>query len=173
MLEFMREKKMLLKIFTLEFSPAEGTFNDSVVTEFLKDKTLISVKENFLEKNGKSFLTVVVTYSLKEAVRPEIVKPSGPASKVTHWKELITEENQAIFANLRGWRLEESQKQGFPPFIIFTNKQLADIAVLRPSTLNQLSQIDGIGPAKLQKYGEKILNLVANSSAKNEVDIKT
>lgn len=93
-------------------------------------------------------------------------------SKVVTWKELINKDNEVIFNSLKSWRLEESKKQGFPPFIIFTNKQLADIAVLKPSTLNHLSQIDGIGPSKMEKYGEKILRLVASSLAGTEEDVE-
>ncbi len=134
MLEFNKGGKMLLKIFTLEFSPAEGVFHDSVVMDFLKDKSLISVKDYLVEKNGKIFLTVIVTYSLKEIDRPVVTKLGEPSSKGATWKELINKDNEVIFNSLKNWRLEESKKQGFPPFIIFTNKQLADIAVLKPST---------------------------------------
>jgi superfamily II DNA helicase RecQ len=116
---------------------------------------------------------VIVTYSLKEIDRPVVTKSVELSAKGTTWKELINKDNEVIFISLKNWRLEESKKQGFPPFIIFTNKQLADIAVLKPSTLNHLSQIDGIGPSKMEKYGEKILRLVASSLARIKEDVES
>lgn len=90
MLEFNKGGKMHLKIFTLEFNPAEGVFHDSVVMDFLKDKSLISVKDYLVEKNGKTFLTVIVTYSLKEIDRSVVTKSGEPNPKATAWKELLT-----------------------------------------------------------------------------------
>jgi len=143
---------MHLKIFTIEFNALEGCFNESEISCFLKDKTLISTKDYMIESGGRKFLTIVVTYSYAET---EIQEDRN--SKGKKWEELINENNADFFATLKSWRLEESKKQGVAPFIIFTNKQLADITTMIPETLNHLSQIDGIGPQKMKRYGETIL----------------
>ncbi|MFZ4715885.1 MAG: HRDC domain-containing protein [Bacteriovoracaceae bacterium] len=83
------------------------------------------------------------------------MKALEPSSKAATWKELINKSHEVIFNSLKNRRLEESKKQGFSPFIIFTNKQLEDIAVLKPSTLNHLSQIDGTDLQKWKSTGKR------------------
>jgi superfamily II DNA helicase RecQ len=61
---------------------------------------------------------------------------------------------------LRAWRSEQASEQRVPPYIIFSNKVLAAIASRRPATSEALSQIRGIGPAKLEKYGQAVVELV-------------
>lgn len=145
---------MNLKIFTMEFNALEGCFNDSEISCFLKDKVLISLDNYLIESGSKKYLTLVVTYS-----HSEIELLEDKSTKATNWEKLINESNTDFFTSLKNWRLEESKKQGLPLFIIFTNKQLADITTMVPETLNHLSQIDGIGPQKMKKYGEIILKL--------------
>lgn len=72
------------------------------------------------------------------------------------------------FNNLRSWRYETSKKDGVPSYIVFTNKQLAEIVSRNPTSLNQLSQIDGIGPGKIQKYGTQVLDLLSGKGQKVE-----
>jgi superfamily II DNA helicase RecQ len=63
---------------------------------------------------------------------------------------------------LRAWRSEQASEQRVPPYIIFSNKVLAAIASRRPATSEALSQIRGIGPAKLEKYGQAVVELVTS-----------
>jgi superfamily II DNA helicase RecQ len=62
---------------------------------------------------------------------------------------------------LRTWRSERSRRDGVPAFIVMHDATLAAIAASRPSSLVALRRIDGIGPAKLDQYGEDILAVLA------------
>jgi DNA helicase-2/ATP-dependent DNA helicase PcrA len=62
---------------------------------------------------------------------------------------------------LRTWRSERSRRDGVPAFIVMHDATLAAIAAARPSSLVALRRIDGIGPAKLDQYGEDILAVLA------------
>ncbi|MCP5045386.1 MAG: hypothetical protein GY944_30530, partial [bacterium] len=55
------------------------------------------------------------------------------------------------------WRKERAGHDGFPPYIIFSNRELAAIATLAPPTTTALQEIDGIGPAKAERYGKAVL----------------
>ena len=55
-----------------------------------------------------------------------------------------------------------SKKEGIPPYIICNNVQLARIVVKRPSSLNALQEIEGIGKSKIEKYGKEILQIIAS-----------
>ena len=72
----------------------------------------------------------------------------------------LTEEQAAIYARLREWRNAEAKRQEISRFIVASNAALAEIARRVPYTLDDLAAVRGMGPARLQKYGEKILDVV-------------
>lgn len=65
-----------------------------------------------------------------------------------------------LFGRLRAWRLEVSRQAGVPPFAVFTDQTLRDIAVAMPKTTTQLRVIRGIGDVKVQRFAAPVLALV-------------
>src|SRR5205823_8844978 len=61
---------------------------------------------------------------------------------------------------LRAWRLERSRSDGVPPYVVFHDRVLHEIAETRPSSVGELAQIAGVGPAKLERYGDELLALI-------------
>ncbi|GGJ80008.1 HRDC domain-containing protein [Deinococcus aquiradiocola] len=72
----------------------------------------------------------------------------------------LTPEQQAIFARLREWRNAEAKRQTVSRFIIASNATLAEVARRVPYTEADLKAVKGMGPERLRKYGEKILEVV-------------
>jgi len=68
--------------------------------------------------------------------------------------------DQALLDSLKAWRLGEARQQNVPAYVIFHDRTLAAIAALRPTDLEALSAIDGIGARKLERYGEALLEIV-------------
>lgn len=68
--------------------------------------------------------------------------------------------DEALFRKLRTWRLEQARAQGVPPYVVFHDSHLRGIAAKRPVTLEALSELKGIGPIKLEKYGAAMIELV-------------
>jgi len=62
---------------------------------------------------------------------------------------------------LREWRLERAKADEVPPYVVFHDSVLHAIAAARPETLGELAQISGVGPAKLERYGDEVLAAVA------------
>jgi DNA helicase II / ATP-dependent DNA helicase PcrA len=62
---------------------------------------------------------------------------------------------------LRDWRLERSKADNVPPYVVFHDSVLHAIADARPGSLGELSQIAGVGPAKLERYGPDVLAALA------------
>jgi ATP-dependent DNA helicase RecQ len=58
---------------------------------------------------------------------------------------------------LRACRKELADKQGVPPYVIFHDTTLFDMLERRPSTLEELAEVSGVGAAKLEKYGDVFL----------------
>jgi ATP-dependent DNA helicase RecQ len=68
---------------------------------------------------------------------------------------------RALFEHLREWRAETAKEQGVPAYVIFHDKTLKEIAESRPANQDELMTVQGVGQAKMERYGEKILRLVA------------
>jgi ATP-dependent DNA helicase RecQ len=66
-----------------------------------------------------------------------------------------------LFQALRQWRLEIARAQGVPPYVVFHDSTLAEIAARRPTNLDTLATISGIGERKLVRYGESVLSVIA------------
>ena len=68
-----------------------------------------------------------------------------------------------LFEALRAFRLAEARRQKVPPYVIASDRSLRDIARLRPATAGALELAHGIGPAKVERYGAVILEIVRQS----------
>lgn len=68
--------------------------------------------------------------------------------------------DEALFDRLREWRTERAREEEIAPFMVFSNATLEEIATRRPQSPKALLAVSGVGPEKLQKYGEELLELV-------------
>ncbi len=69
-------------------------------------------------------------------------------------------DDDPLMAALRAWRTARAREDQVPPYIVFHDQTLAAIAEVRPSTLAGLRRVKGIGPSKLETYGDEILEVV-------------
>ncbi|MFT5224133.1 MAG: DNA helicase-2/ATP-dependent DNA helicase PcrA, partial [Glaciecola sp.] len=72
------------------------------------------------------------------------------------------EADGPLFEALRDWRGELARSTGKPAYTIFANVTLMEIAEARPADLRALSGCRGVGPTKLEKYGDEVLEIVAD-----------
>ena len=82
----------------------------------------------------------------KSGAAAEATRPADPA-------------DAGLLAKLRAWRLATAQLHGVPAFVIFHDSTLSEIAHRIPRSLNELSEIPGIGAKKLERYGSELLEL--------------
>ena len=104
---------------------------------------------------------------LKEKETLELRKPKKRTSKKgTRREALMTlpEEAQALFEKLRETRLTLAREQGVPPYVIFHDKTLAEMALMRPQNNGDLSLISGIGESKRAKYGAAFLAVIQEAA---------
>jgi ATP-dependent DNA helicase RecQ len=73
---------------------------------------------------------------------------------------IISGADEALLARLRDLRRTIARQDQVPAYVVFTDRTLAEMAVKRPSTEVGLGKIRGVGPAKLEKYGERFLAAV-------------
>src|SRR6266567_2994583 len=73
-------------------------------------------------------------------------------------------EAEALFEQLRAWRAAVAKEQGMPAYVIFHDATLRQIAASRPATVEELALVNGVGETKLARYGQQILDVLAEAS---------
>jgi ATP-dependent DNA helicase RecQ len=67
----------------------------------------------------------------------------------------------ALFAALKAWRGEVAREHNLPAYVVFHDATLAEMARLRPRSLDELAQVSGVGAKKLEAYGPELLRVLA------------
>ena len=76
-----------------------------------------------------------------------------------------TPQTGGLFEALRAWRKGQAQLQSVPPYVIFHDKTLLEIAQSRPRDLAHLGEVSGVGQGKLDRYGQAVLEVVRGAPA--------
>ncbi|MEO8529171.1 MAG: DNA helicase RecQ [Pseudolysinimonas sp.] len=105
----------------------------------------------------------VLDGSARVMLRRETARPAR-ASKQRAGVEL-PDAARGLFERLREWRAGVARDAGVPAYIVFGDATLRGIAVTKPTSLEQLGTISGVGEKKLQSYGEGVLEVVAFAAA--------
>jgi RecQ family ATP-dependent DNA helicase len=71
----------------------------------------------------------------------------------------LTAEGETVATRLKEWRSAEAKRLGVPAYVVLHERTLTALAQTRPKSLKGMLAIDGIGPAKMEKYGEAILEI--------------
>ena len=93
--------------------------------------------------------------------KPSAGKPKK-SSFVLHKKSALEadEATSPVIESLKKWRKKQASEQNVPPYVIFGDKTLYDIAVKKPKTIGELLECNGIGERKAEKFGDAILALL-------------
>ena len=75
--------------------------------------------------------------------------------------ERRAEPDDPLFAALKTWRLERARADEVPAYVVFHNATLEQIAARRPQSLLELASVPGVGPAKLERYGDEVIAALA------------
>jgi|HubBroStandDraft_2_1064218.scaffolds.fasta_scaffold19214_2 ATP-dependent DNA helicase RecQ len=95
--------------------------------------------------------------ALPKPARAARAATSGAAAAATE----LSAADAEVFERLRAWRAAAAKEQGVPAYVIFHDATMRQIAAQSPSTLTELSTVNGVGDAKLVKYGQQVLDLLA------------
>jgi ATP-dependent DNA helicase RecQ len=76
-------------------------------------------------------------------------------------------DSSALFERLRALRKRLADEHGLPPYVVFHDATLREMAEHRPLTLSQFAELPGVGQAKLARYGEHFIAAVAEHLSQN------
>lgn len=130
--------------------------NAKDVTDFIE----FIISENYLGVENGQFPIIYVTEQGKDVLTGK-VKVFRKGSVET---KQITKEDP-LFNQLRALRMKLAQEAGVPPFVVFSDKTLRDMAAKMPVTEEAFLEVNGVGAAKLERYGEAFMDEIKSYSA--------
>jgi len=149
--------------------PEYGTLAYLSLSAIVRQIELL-IAEGYLSRDEKhKFRLIALTEKGRKALRdPSLLPDVLPTPPARREKDKVekrdaadeAEVDQELWQRLRAWRLEQARAQEVPAFVIFHDATLRRIAALRPANLDELASIKGIGPSKLEKYGQEVLDIV-------------
>ena len=89
------------------------------------------------------------------ARRGKAASGPGPAA-------VVAEADRDLFQLLRQKRMEIARLQNVPPYVIFHDKTLIELAAARPASRSEMARVPGVGEAKLDRYGPAFLSVIAD-----------
>jgi superfamily II DNA helicase RecQ len=132
--------------------PIPGPADLADLNACLASHRVVAVQQHLVPHPGGATLVFVVHTT-------ETSLKTGPGRKID-WKEVLTPEDFTLYSRLRDQRKSLADAEGVPVYSVFSNDLLAEIARRRPASLADLSQIEGFGQARLQKYGPSLIALI-------------
>ena len=123
--------------------------------EFIISESYLGVENGqfptiYVSEQGKDVLTGKVTVNRKVSVITVQVANDDP-----------------LFDQLRTLRMKLAQEAGVPPFVVFSDKTLRDMAARMPITNDEFLEVNGVGLAKLERYGEAFMEEIKNFQMQN------
>jgi DNA helicase-2/ATP-dependent DNA helicase PcrA len=85
----------------------------------------------------------------------------APASARPARREVVTAADPELYGALAEWRKQRAKSEEVPAYIVFHNAVLAAIADAKPRSIGELAEVAGVGPTKLERYGDEVLEVVA------------
>ncbi|HSK96956.1 MAG TPA: ATP-dependent DNA helicase UvrD2 [Euzebyales bacterium] len=76
--------------------------------------------------------------------------------------------DQRLVGELRAWRLERARRDEVPPYVVFSDRTLRELASMRPTSPTELMAIHGFGTTKVRRYGPELLGLLGTATTRND-----
>ena len=86
-------------------------------------------------------------------------RPSAPLPMLR--APVASPEAAPLVAELRAWRLRRAQEDGVPAFVVLHDRTLDELAARRPGSATELATGSGLGPTKVARYGDELLEVLA------------
>jgi len=132
------------------------------------------VGQGYLEQSNGEYPILRLTPSARDVLRGEaevrLRQPIAASKKkersrrsmipIESWEGV----DRSLFDALRTWRRAEADERHVPPYVIFSDRTLREVARVRPSTLVELRDVYGIGDSKLEAFGRALLDVLASAT---------
>ncbi len=162
----------------LDQNPEYGLLKDRTVSRLRQILRELQFRE-YVEEKGDQYPVICLTPEGKAFMNAEdslIMKLPKEKEKESEAKEKkskrkkgavaaqLSEKDAELFESLRKLRREIASEEKIPPYMVFADKTLAGMCTMRPTTLDEMLEVSGVGEHKLEKYGERFLEKILHCS---------
>lgn len=135
----------------------------SYVEKDITDLLYYLVAEGYLRISEGEYPTVSLTAEALPVLEGKVTvsrKQSAAVKRRTNESSAVSAANSPLFEALRDWRREAAAREHVPPFMLFSDAALREIADRQPVVSEQLLEVKGVGHAKASKYGSDVIAIV-------------
>lgn len=149
-----------------------GDFSGSEIRDMLRQ----AIDDGFLQQSEGQYPVVSLTAAgrdvlagNRQVVQERVVAPAEPEAALSNLKRskrrgpVDEEALRPLFDALRAARYELAKKEHIPPFVIFSDATLWEMAAHQPQTLEDMAAIKGVGEFKLNKYGKRFIDIITKT----------
>lgn len=151
------------RFFCVPVTNAEDVEAD--LNTFLRTVQVITLHRDLICQENRFYWAIAVEYA---AGQDDKGGKGEPGRKKIDYKEVLTPADFAIFVKLREWRKETATREAVPLYTIFMNDQLAAMVQKKVSSKAGLKEIEGVGDARIEKYGDAVLAILKASYGNSE-----
>lgn len=120
-----------------------------------------------LTESGHAFIEK--PYAIKVAEDHDYGSANGRLQAAGPDEQAVVEVDQTLLDELYALRKEQAQENNVPPFVVFSDHSLREMALLYPTSLSELTRVSGIGEGKAKKYGQPFVDHIAKYTAQNNL----
>jgi len=142
---------MQVSVFSIRIDPAFLELDQQKLNAFLETVIFKKSSTQLLESEPAHW-TVIVHYETEEQQKPIRLERKS-------YEDLLPQDKQ-VYGYLNQWRTEKSEALKLKKYMICHNSELIDLALYKPSNLDELQQIKGFGKQKSERFGEDILAIL-------------
>ncbi len=154
---------MQIQIFTISiFDKGESI---AEMNRFLANSRVLEVEQKFFQNEKGGFWSFCVRY-ISGSMPSQ--KSNFSSKEKVDYKQLLTESEFGIFTKLRECRKILATNEALPAYAIFTDEELAGITKLSNIVTAKLVEVKGIGEKKIEKYGNKLIELLKEKTEADE-----
>jgi superfamily II DNA helicase RecQ len=155
----LNQRPMSFRTFRIPVSnpePFEGPMNT-----FIQSHRILKVERHFVADGEHSFWTFCIDFMDGPGGASGESGTAGSGRSKIDYREVLKPDEFALFSRLRELRKELAATESVPVYVVFTNEQLAQVIQRRVTTRNAREQIDGVGGARMEKYGQQLLDCLS------------
>ncbi|MEZ4775986.1 MAG: HRDC domain-containing protein [Bacteroidia bacterium] len=157
---FSKNNTMQIRIFSIPVVGGEMLMEDLNV--FLRSKKVLQIEQHMVNDPQGSIWCFCIRYV-------EDYSPYSKTKEKVDYRKILDEESFGRFAAMREIRKKLAEQLGFPPYAIFNDEELAELAKIENLTPEAMKGIKGIGEKKVEKYGVHFILPKKNETSQSPV----
>lgn len=118
----------------------------------------LTMKSKEIIEENKQIMMKLAKESDKQAKEPQSRNKKNKTGILGN--QQFTEKEESLFESLRTLRTEIAREEKVPPYIVFSDKTLTHMCVVKPKTKGEMLKVSGVGEFKFEKYGERFLRCI-------------